>query len=35
MSTNDLPAGEGFLFFERKQCDLPYYRPAPVGFSQT
>ncbi|MBR9894319.1 CPBP family intramembrane metalloprotease [bacterium] len=35
MSTNDLPAGEGFLFFERKQCDLPYYRPAPEGFSLT
>ncbi|ETA53815.1 CPBP family intramembrane glutamic endopeptidase [Ponticoccus alexandrii] len=33
MSTNDLPASEGFLFFERKQCDLPYYRPAPEGFS--
>ncbi len=35
MSTNDLPVGEGFLFLERKHCDLPYYRPAPVGFSQS
>lgn len=35
MSTNDLPAGKGFLFFERKQCDLPYYKAAPEGFSLT
>ena len=35
MSTNDLLGREEFLFFERKHCDLPYYRPAPMGFSQT
>ena len=33
MTTNDLSADEGFLFFERKHCDLPYYRPAPEGFT--
>ncbi|MAY86162.1 MAG: CPBP family intramembrane metalloprotease [Pseudooceanicola sp.] len=35
MSTIDLQAEKKFLFFERKHCDLPYYRPAPEGFTLT
>ncbi len=33
MSTDDLLGHKAFFSFERKQCDLPYYRPAPEGFS--
>lgn len=35
MSTIDFQAEKKFLFFERKHCDLPYYRPAPEGFTLT
>lgn len=34
MSANELSVDKAF-FFERKHCDLPYYRPAPEGFSLT
>lgn len=34
MTMNERPTDNGsFFFFERKGCDLPYYRGTPIGFS--
>jgi hypothetical protein len=35
MSVSELPVDMEFLFFERTDCDLPYYREAPDGFNLT